>query len=480
MDPQQQPPAGDLRDFSRRVREATKRAQSRSHDQISSESSAADARESELVTALEELRVAEEELRSQNEELAAGRQALDAERARYRELFDFAPDAYLATDMNGTIREANVAAGKLLAVDSKFLSGKPIQTFFEESSRAEYRRQLDLLCDADRIDNWEIWLRPRNGRRTAVSIAVTRAPGRANSFRGYRWIIRDISARREAEEALRELNRELELRVASRTAQLAAANLKKDQLIFSERKAREEAEIANRVKSDFLALLSHEFRTPLQAIFGYTELLEREIHGPLNEPQRRDLKRIQQSQQHLLGLITTILEFARIESGHGLEVQLEPVIVNDVLSAMEGFVGPQLETKKLTYKYRCEDTGLVARADSAKLQQVILNLLANAIKFTPEGGAIALECDGEDERVRIRVTDSGVGIPADKLDAIFEPFVQLRGKDAVTSGTGLGLPISRRLATAMGGELTAASTADQGSTFALSLPRIMRQSTASA
>src|SRR6185436_3321432 len=143
-------------------------------------------------------------------------------------------------------------------------------------------------------------------------------------------------------------------------------------------------------------------------------------------------------------------------------VQLEPVIVNDVLSAMEGFVGPQLETKKLTYKYRCEDTGLVARADSAKLQQVILNLLANAIKFTPEGGAIALECDGEDERVRIRVTDSGVGIPADKLDAIFEPFVQLRGKDAVTSGTGLGLPISRRLATAMGGELTAASTADQG------------------
>jgi len=482
MDPRQHPQGSELRDFSRRVRDITKRAQGRAQEQQqpSSESDAAKAREAELLTALEELRVADEELRAQNEELVASRESLDAERLRYRELFDFAPDAYLVTDMNGTIREANLAAGKLLGAESKFLSGKPIQTFFDESSRSEYRRQLDLLCHADRIEDWESWLLPRNGRRTAVSIALTRAPGRANGQRGYRWIIRDISARREAEEAVRELNRELELRVASRTAQLAAANLKKDQLIFSERKAREEAEIANRVKSDFLALLSHEFRTPLQAIFGYTELLEREIHGPLNEPQRRDLKRIQQSQQHLLGLITTILDFARMESGHGLEVQLEPVIVNDVLCGMEGFIGPQLETKNLTYEYRCEDTGLVARADSAKLQQIVLNLLANAIKFTPDGGAITLECDGAGDRVKIRVRDSGVGIPADKLEAIFEPFVQLRGVDAITSGTGLGLPISRRLATAMGGELTAASTQRQGSTFTLSVPRIKPQSTESA
>jgi signal transduction histidine kinase len=112
---------------------------------------------------------------------------------------------------------------------------------------------------------------------------------------------------------LRELNRDLEVRMASRTAQLATANLIKDQLLASERKAREEAERSNRVKSDFLALLSHEFRTPLQAVFGYTELLDAEIHGELNESQRRYVHRIKQSQEHLLGLINTILEFAKLE-----------------------------------------------------------------------------------------------------------------------------------------------------------------------
>jgi len=272
-------------------------------------------------------------------------------------------------------------------------------------------------------------------------------------------------------EALRELNRELEARVASRTAQLAAANLKKDQLIHSERKAREEAEVANKVKSDFLALLSHEFRTPLQAIFGYTELLEREIHGPLNDPQRRDLNRIQQSQQHLLGLINTILDFARLESGHDLEFQTESLLVHDLLETIEGFIGPELESKQLRYAYNCEDKSLLAQVDATKLQQILLNLLANAVKFTPVGGCITLECEGVGEMVVVRVADSGIGIPADKLEAVFEPFVQIRDRESVHSGTGLGLSISRRLATAMGGELVASSAPRQGSTFSLSLPK---------
>jgi signal transduction histidine kinase len=226
------------------------------------------------------------------------------------------------------------------------------------------------------------------------------------------------------------------------------------------------------MKSDFLALLSHEFRTPLQAIFGYTELLEREIHGPLTESQRRDLQRIQQSQQHLLGLITTILDFARIESGVGLDVELAPVVVNDVLSNIQGFVGPQLALKGLSYSYGCADESLVVRADAVKLESIVLNLLANAIKFTPAGGTVAVECVDGGEFVQIRVRDSGIGIPADKLDAIFEPFVQLRAKGTTTTGTGLGLPISRRLAAAMGAELTACSVDGQGSTFTLSLPSI--------
>jgi signal transduction histidine kinase len=260
---------------------------------------------------------------------------------------------------------------------------------------------------------------------------------------GYRWFVRDISKRKRAESAV----------------------------LANERKAREEAEVSNRVKSDFLALLSHEFRTPLQAIFGYTELLEREIHGPLTDSQRRDLQRIQQSQQLLLGLITTILDFAKLDSGQTIDLVLHPIAIDQVLAHMEGLVGTQLEEKELSYSYRCGDRTISANADAGTVQQILLNLLANAIKFTDRGGSISLQCELEPETVAIRVTDTGKGIPPDKLEAIFEPFVQLKPKGAVTNGAGLGLPISRRLATAMGGSLTGQSEPGQGSTFTLRLPR---------
>lgn len=272
-------------------------------------------------------------------------------------------------------------------------------------------------------------------------------------------------------EQLRERNRDLERSVASRTAQLAAANRLKDELLASERKAREEAEVSNRVKSDFLALLSHEFRTPLQAIFGYTELLEREIHGPLTDSQRRDIVRIQQSEQHLLGLVTAILDFAKLESGLPVDVALYPTVVHEILLHMEGLVGAQLEEKELHYEYRCDDPSVLALADAAKIQQIVLNLLANAIKFTAPGGRITLTAEVEPDAVAIRVSDTGCGIPADKLDAVFQPFVQIRSQGAIASGTGLGLPISQRLANAMGGSITATSEPGRGSTFTLRLPR---------
>ncbi len=274
-------------------------------------------------------------------------------------------------------------------------------------------------------------------------------------------------ARTEAR--LREVNRQLELTAASHLTQLAMANRTTDELVTAERRAREDAEIANRVKSDFLALLSHEFRTPLQAIFGYTELLERQIHGPLNEAQLRDLKRIQQSQQHLLGLITTILEFARLDSGQEIEVHLCPTSVHDILREMEGFIGSQLEKRNLKYEYRC-DSDAIAQTDPARFQQIVLNLLANAIKFTPSGGSISLECGADLGAVVIRVIDSGIGIPDDQLETIFQPFVQIRAKHSTTEGTGLGLPISRRLATVLGGTLTASRNPESGSTFTLRLP----------
>ncbi|MDQ6770470.1 MAG: ATP-binding protein [Gemmatimonadota bacterium] len=406
---------------------------------------------------------------AQYADLLASRDAIDRERQKYFELFELGPDACFLTDSQGIIHEANAAASQLLGVPSQFLTGKLLPSFFEEKARKAYRHQLDQLCGSERSDDWEIRLRSRRGALTDASVSIGRMAGRDKSVSGYRWVVRDISKRKQAESSVRELNRDLELRVTSRTNQLAAANRLKDELLGSERKAREEAEVSNRIKSDFLALLSHEFRTPLQAIFGYTELLEREIHGPLNEPQRRYLQRIQQSQQHLLGLIATILDFAKVESGQAIDVALHPTVVHEVLVHMEGLVGAQLEEKELNYDYRCADSSLVANADAAKLQQIMLNLLANAIKFTDRGGSITLECQREPESIAIRVIDSGKGVPADKLEAIFQPFVQLKASGAVTNGTGLGLPISRRLATAMGGSLGATSEIGKGSTFTLRL-----------
>jgi PAS domain S-box-containing protein len=477
-DPRQEERTADIREFSRRVREAATRFDQRRARQspmpvpgpAANTSTPAGESDVDLLSALEELTVADEELRQQNEELVRSRDELQRERQKYFELFDFAPDAYLVTDTQGMIREANIAASHLLGVPAQFLVGKPLPTYFEQNAKRSYRQQLDRLCGIERIDDWEISLVPRNGVPTAVAVSIGRIEKQDDGTLGYRWILRDITTRKQAEESVREMNRELELRVVSRTAQLAAANKIKDELLVSERKAREEAETSNRVKSDFLALLSHEFRTPLQAIFGYTELLEREIHGPLNEHQRRDLQRIQQSQQHLLGLINTILEFAKLESGRPIEVSLGPVPMGESLAQMEGLVEPSLEVKALSYDYRCTDPGVVAYGDAAKIQQIVLNLLANAVKFTPVGGRIALECSVADDLVEVRVSDTGPGIPADKLEAIFEPFVQLKTKGTVANGTGLGLPISRRLAAAMGGSLTATSNGE-GSTFFLRLQR---------
>ena len=271
---------------------------------------------------------------------------------------------------------------------------------------------------------------------------------------------------------LRELNRDLELRLASRTTQLTATNRIKGELLARERKAREEAEMSNLVKSDFLALLSHEFRTPLQAVFGYTELLDTDIHGTLNESQRLYVRRIKQSQQHLLGLINTILEFAKLESGQQIEVTLRHSPMHEILQFMESLVAPQLAARELAYAYRSVDESIAAYADVTKVQQIILNLLSNAIKFTKPGGSITLECAREPDMVVLRVHDTGCGIPADQLEAVFEPFVQLKTGGMVSSGTGLGLSISRRLAQAMGGSLSVVSELGKGSTFTLRLQSV--------
>jgi len=260
-------------------------------------------------------------------------------------------------------------------------------------------------------------------------------------------------------------------RVVSSIAGWAAVAMDNARLYEAERRARDEAEVADRAKSEFLANMSHELRTPLNAIGGYADLLSAGIRGPVTEEQRADLVRIKRNQHHLLSLINDILNFAKLEAGR-VHFDVREVSMNELLGQLEALIAPQVHEKQLQYEYSCCDASYRAWADPERLQQILLNLLSNAVKFTPEGGEIAVTCEATRETMRVHVRDSGVGIPEDKLEQIFEPFVQLdRGQSRANTGTGLGLAISRDLARAMGGELVASSRLDSGSTFTLSVPR---------
>ncbi|HEU4454285.1 MAG TPA: PAS domain-containing protein [Longimicrobium sp.] len=236
--------------------------------------------------------------------------------------------------------------------------------------------------------------------------------------------------------------------------------------------ARAEAEAANRAKSEFLAVMSHELRTPLNAIGGYAELLEMGIRGAVTPQQREDLRRIQNSQRHLLGLINEVLNYARLETGT-VHFDVADVPVREALSAAESLVAPQARARGLALVVAECPPELAALADAEKLRQVLVNLLSNAVKFTDgAGGRVAMSASAEGRRVVIEVADTGIGIPADKLDAIFDPFVQVRSDlTRPHEGTGLGLAISRDLARGMGGDLTVRSTPGEGSVFTLTLPR---------
>jgi signal transduction histidine kinase len=261
------------------------------------------------------------------------------------------------------------------------------------------------------------------------------------------------------------------------------ADAEREHLLQTAESARAEAEAANRAKSDFLAAMSHEIRTPLNGVLGYVDLLELGIGGPLTDTQRAHLARIKTSGGHLLRVINDILDLAKVESGK-IDLGHERALAVNAIAAALTFISPQAAQRGIEVHESCAgDTATYYVGDEDRVRQILVNLLSDAVKFTRPGGQITVTCGyepgaepsgskGEEEYAYIRVSDTGIGIPAEQLERVFQPFVQAEsGYTRTEGGTGLGLSISRQLARLMGGDLTAESEPGKGSSFTLWLPK---------
>lgn len=266
-----------------------------------------------------------------------------------------------------------------------------------------------------------------------------------------------------------QLRKQLEVRLRQALAE-------RETLLEREHAARREAEAASRAKSEFLAVMSHELRTPLNAIAGHVQLVQMGLHGPVTSGQSEALRRVERSQRHLLSLINDVLNLVRVGSGQ-VEYNFSPVSLCRMMSDVTTLIEPLLTEKGLNLETDsgAERDALTVRADPDKVHQILVNLLSNAIKFTGDGGHISVavrSCVDDAGMACIDVTDDGVGIPAEKLERIFEPFVQLSARpQSGQEGLGLGLAISRDLARGMSGDLTVESKPGTGTTFSLRLPR---------
>jgi PAS domain S-box-containing protein len=350
--------------------------------------------------------------------------------------------AIFVLDPTGRVATWNVGAERLKGYKPSEIIGKHFSTFYgqEDIDSRKPERELEIAIKEGRVED-EGWRLRKDGSRFWANVIITALRDESGKIVGFAKVTRDLTERRLAE-----------LKAIDDARRLS------------------ESEASNKAKAEFLAAMSHELRTPLNAIGGFAQLLSMGVHGPVTELQKEDLDRISASQRHLLGIINDILNFSRIEAGR-IQYHVTKIDLKSTVQTVFQMVQPLALQKRIELVLQECPPGIAGLADLSKTEQILINLVSNAVNFTEEGGKITIGCGFADSGVWIRVRDTGIGIAPDKQESIFEPFVQV-GRSLTTShgGTGLGLAISREMARGMAGDLTVESRVGEGSAFTLWLP----------
>jgi PAS domain S-box-containing protein len=347
----------------------------------------------------------------------------------------------MTTDPSGIITDVNKQMEALTGCTRDELIGAPFKNYFTDPERAE--AAIKLVLSEKKITNYELTARARDGKETVVSYNATTFYDRDRTLQGVFAAARDVTERKRLDQALQETNVELE------SAKFAA-------------------EKANLAKSDFLSSMSHELRSPLNAILGFAQLME--SGSPLPTPtQRASIDQILQAGWYLLELINEILDLALIESGK-LSLSLEPMSLPEVLLDCQAMIEPQAQKSGIRMSFPQFDCPYFVNADRTRVKQVLINLLSNAIKYNRAGGTVEVTCTANTaERIRISVQDTGEGLSPEKLAQLFQPFNRLGQEASAEEGTGIGLVVSKRLVELMEGEIGAESTVGVGSVFWIEL-----------
>jgi PAS domain S-box-containing protein len=354
-----------------------------------------------------------------------------------RSLIESNIDALMTTDPRGIITDVNKQMEALTGCTRDELIGAPCKNYFTDPERAE--AAIKLVLSEKKVSDYELTACARDGKKTDVSYNATTFYDRDRTLQGVFAAARDVTERKRGEQALLETNVELET-------------------------AKSAAEKANLAKSDFLSSMSHELRSPLNAILGFAQLMESAAPEP-SDSQKESIAQILRAGWHLLDLINQVLDLAVIESGK-VSMSLEPVSVAEVMSECQAMMEPEAQHRGVTMTFPRFHNAAFVSADRTRLKQIVINLISNAIKYNKQQGTVAVECvTSHPGRTRISVSDTGAGLSPEKLAQLFQPFNRLGQEAGGVAGTGIGLVVTKRLAELMEGALGVDSIAGEGSVF---------------